>query len=175
MLTTQEIPEPSMVANKTSQVVMLKVSDFMKSGVLKELSTQYQRCENEGLGQTDNTLGKILVVDDDRHFVLATTLLLRNAGYMVCSAHDVPTALQQILEQEPDLLLLDVRLGDGRGFEILEQLKQLDPAVNVPAIYVTGDTSSWTHVFKWAKGSPVVLRKPFRKQELLLKIKSVLE
>ena len=63
---------------------------------------------------------KVLIADDDRDHLLMVALMLRKAGYEVISAPDAKTALQLAVEQDPDLLLLDIHMGDEDGYAVQE-------------------------------------------------------
>lgn len=120
------------------------------------------------------SLGKILIVDDDRGFVTATSVMLRSAGYTPYGARSCPEALAVVEQVDPDLLLLDVRLQDSEGFVIQEELRKREPDRGRPAIYVTGDSSNWIFFHCIALGGRAVVRKPFEKRELLRTIRSIL-
>lgn len=65
----------------------------------------------------------ILVVDDDKEILFATSRVLKSAGYTVYEAEDGGSCLQMMHEQKPDLALLDVVLPDCSGYEICRQIK----------------------------------------------------
>ncbi len=119
-------------------------------------------------------LGKVLIVDDDRAFVHATAVTLRDAGYTVYSAFDIDAAMRCVQDHDPELLLLDVRMRDGGGFKLLEDLCTAEPLRERPAIFITGDTSTWISHLSIAMGIRRIIRKPFRPTELLAAIRSIL-
>jgi DNA-binding response OmpR family regulator len=117
---------------------------------------------------------KILVAEDDREHLLMLTFMLRKNGYQVISAFDAKHALQLAVEQTPDLLLLDIHLGNEESYEIQERLRSIEELANTPVIYLTGDQSDWVLCTTLALGANALIRKPFEKQELLNAIETAL-
>lgn len=70
--------------------------------------------------------GNVLVVDDSKVFSAAMQTVLAPHADEVAVAHSVGQALDALAQQEPSLLIADVVLPDGDGFEILEQLREHD-------------------------------------------------
>ena len=64
-------------------------------------------------------LGTILLVDDDRHLLASMADWLRELGYQVDTANSYATAVAALDRRSYDLVLADIRLGDGDGFDVL--------------------------------------------------------
>jgi PAS domain S-box-containing protein len=79
---------------------------------------------------------RILVVDDDEGFLILLAETLRAEGYVVDTADSGALALAQLVEQPPDLMLLDLKLKDVGGPALVERLRQID--ARVPFVVVTG-------------------------------------
>ncbi len=76
----------------------------------------------------------ILVVDDEDAILSAVEAVLRHAGYTVCTAATPSTALQQFDHIRPDLVLLDIHLGDREpidGLDLLRELRVRRPEVTI--------------------------------------------
>ncbi len=80
---------------------------------------------------------QLLLVEDDVALQLALTAVLRREGYSVLAARSVAEARAQLLRECPTVLLLDVGLPDGSGFEILEDLPA---SPDSPLAIVASDT-----------------------------------
>lgn len=65
----------------------------------------------------------IVVADDDRDAVLTLQMLLRDEGHEVHAAYDAREALDQVLRHDPDVLVLDIALGRGSGFEVAKTVR----------------------------------------------------
>ena len=63
----------------------------------------------------------ILLVEDNEAIVLGLEYLLKEEGYRLLAAEDVKSAREILAKEQPDLVLLDVALPDGTGFQVLPQ------------------------------------------------------
>ncbi|MFN2542414.1 MAG: response regulator [Chthoniobacterales bacterium] len=81
----------------------------------------------------------IMHVDDDRDLRLLISASLRDFGYFVATAGSVAEALQLARELRFNLFILDVRLPDGTGVELCQELQELQPGV--PVIYYSAYAS----------------------------------
>ncbi|MCU7854901.1 MAG: response regulator, partial [Candidatus Thiodiazotropha sp. (ex Lucinoma borealis)] len=81
-------------------------------------------------GKSDIT---VLLVDDEKLFVRAACKLLGRAGLSCIGCHLLEKARQLLNEMQPKVVLLDVRLPDGSGLELLEELSQ---TVDPPSVVV---------------------------------------
>jgi DNA-binding NtrC family response regulator len=112
--------------------------------------------------------GSLLLVDDDRHVLDSMAGWLRQQGYDVTESSSYRQALQQLAAQAPDLVLADVRLQDGDGFDLLAFSRQKHP--QVPVILLTGYGTIETGVEAIRAGAFDLLTKPLIDQELELSI-----
>jgi DNA-binding NtrC family response regulator len=115
----------------------------------------------------------ILVVDDDRAFRVATKTLLEDEGFQVTCAADGVEALERIGSEEFDILLSDMVMGKMSGVELLAKVKARRP--ELPVIMVTGFGSIQTAVEAMRQGATDYLTKPANNDELLIKLRRVLE
>ena len=79
----------------------------------------------------------ILVVDDDKAYLLATRRLLEGAGYEVRTADSAEEARSQLQSQRPDLILLDVLMPGEDGFSLADGLAGQEQMKGVPVVLVT--------------------------------------
>jgi DNA-binding NtrC family response regulator len=114
----------------------------------------------------------ILVVDDDAGLRESFRLILEDE-YEVLDAEDGPRALDTVRQTPVDLVLLDIRLPDMDGIEVLERLKAIDEQVEV--ILVTAVKTVRTAVGAMKLGAFDYLTKPFEEDELLAVIRRALE
>lgn len=114
---------------------------------------------------------RILVVDDSA----AHRLLLRTVFELEGAAvHEVSTAaaaLRAVNDVEPDLVLLDVRLPDGNGFDVLEHIRH---TTDIPALFVTAATAVSDRVAGFDRGADDYLLKPFSPDELVARVDAAL-
>ena len=114
---------------------------------------------------------KLLVVDDVQTNVLLLKALLGKEGYGILVANTGQEALEVIRNENPDLILLDVMMPGMDGFEVAERLKSEEFRCEIPIIFLTAldDTQSIVNGFKLGVGD--FISKPFRKEELMVRIK----
>jgi len=107
----------------------------------------------------------VLVVDDQdsiRHFVGKA---LEDDGYNVATAGSVREARAAIEQSMPDMALLDLKLPDGTGLELLREIKRLQPEVAVVLMTAFGELE--TAVEAMSAGAFWFVKKPFQNEELL--------
>ncbi len=114
--------------------------------------------------------GHILVVDDEPDLVRALTIRLRAAGYRVTAAVDAVGAVAAVLEDRPDLVLLDLVLPTADGHVVLARLRGLDRAPAPPVVCLTASTAVEERRRALAAGAVAFLTKPFDGRELLATI-----
>ncbi|MBS0208565.1 MAG: sigma-54-dependent Fis family transcriptional regulator [Planctomycetes bacterium] len=110
----------------------------------------------------------LLLVDDDRHLLESMSDWLREQGYAVDTADSQATALAQLKKRSFELLLIDIRLGNDDGFELLEWARQNQPEATV--ILMTGYGTVETAVEAIRAGAFDLLTKPLIDDELEMSI-----
>jgi two-component system, NtrC family, response regulator HydG len=116
-------------------------------------------------------MNKILIVDDDKIVALTLSKLLRKADYTTQSVHNGTQAIYAMIEFEPDLVLLDFKLPDMNGFEILKKIKAIDYKIVVIMITSYGDVRRAVNAIKL--GAYDFFTKPFDKEEILRSVESI--
>ncbi|MBC8143211.1 MAG: response regulator transcription factor [Armatimonadetes bacterium] len=115
---------------------------------------------------------RILVVDDEPAIVDAVTYNLRQQGYFALVASDADTALRLFRERIPDLVILDVMLPSGSGFDICRLIRQ--SGSNVPILMLTARVAEADRVQGLETGADDYLIKPFGMRELMARVKALL-
>lgn len=116
----------------------------------------------------------ILVVDDDKFNLTLMRELCESAGYRVLEAGDGTSALELVLQQPPDLILLDVMMAGKDGFEVCLELRSREETAELPIIIVTALDDLDSKVQGLELGADDYVTKPFGLQELLARIQAVL-
>src|SRR3989454_8463787 len=114
----------------------------------------------------------ILVVDDDPGVRESFRLILED-HYDVLDVPDGPRALEVVRSAQVDLVLLDIRLPDMDGIEVLERLKAIDEQIEV--VLVTAVKTLRTAVAAMKLGAFDYITKPFEEDELIAVIQRALE
>ena len=119
------------------------------------------------------TAGKILVVDDESQNVEVLRRLMTRLGYDVLTASDGESALQSVVRDRPDLVLLDVNMPGIDGFEVCRRLKA-DPATRlIPVVLITTLTASEDRIRGIEAGADDFLSKPPVIAELEARVRSL--
>ena len=113
---------------------------------------------------------KIMIVEDDPFLQKELKETLTSAGYEVVELTKFTNAKQDILDQSPDLLLLDINLPNLNG-EIL--LKELREQTNFPIIMLTSRTGEIDEVLCMSYGADDYITKPYNPTILLLRINAI--
>jgi DNA-binding response OmpR family regulator len=83
----------------------------------------------------------ILVADDDWMNREMMQVYLQRAGFRVAAAHDGASAIQQAMIETPDLVLLDVRMGEIDGYDVCAQMKTMDTLKTTPILMLSALSS----------------------------------
>ncbi len=119
-------------------------------------------------------MGKsILVVDDEQSMRIFLTKILLQENFSVVTASSGAEAVNRVSCDEPDIILLDLRLPDMDGMSVLEKVKKILSAVPVIIITAHGGVQSAVEAMK--KGAYHYLTKPFKVDELLVTLDKALE
>ncbi len=113
---------------------------------------------------------KILVVDDVQSNVLLLKALLGREGVGIVYAMNGTEALEKVKSEHPDLILLDVMMPDMDGFEVAGRLKVEPEQAEIPIIFLTALNDSASVVKGFQLGANDFISKPFRREELLIRV-----
>ena len=108
---------------------------------------------------------RILVVDDQESILFFLRKTLQQEGYEVVSAATRREALERLAEQVPDIVLLDLKLPDGSGLNVLEEIRRDEPDLAVVMMTAFGDVDTSVRAMKL--GAFDYVNKPIRLEELL--------
>lgn len=118
---------------------------------------------------------RILVVDDEPSILLSLEFLMEQEGYDVYTATDGDEALQALGEKLPDLILLDVMMPKRDGFEVCQIIRDNPEWKGVRIIMLTAKGREVDQEKGLALGADDYITKPFATQELVQKVRMVLE
>ncbi|MCK4436817.1 response regulator [bacterium] len=102
---------------------------------------------------------KILIVDDKINVCETIKYLFKDKGHEVIYALTGKDGLDMFEVEKPDVVILDMRLGDMSGLEVLERIKDIDPSCRV--IVLTGSYSENNRRQSFKLGADHYLSKPF--------------
>ncbi len=117
--------------------------------------------------------GNILVVDDEKLIRWSLKEFLGGEGYKVAAVEDGKSALQALEEESFDLVLLDYKLPDTNGLEVLAKIRERDP--ELPVVMITSHSTVENAVMAMQAGANDYVAKPFRNEDIALRVERVLE
>jgi two-component system response regulator AtoC len=117
--------------------------------------------------------GRVLVVDDEKAIRWSLGEALRNEGYEVAEAEDGKTGIKSFKDDPADIVILDLKLPDKSGLDILKTLKKEDP--DLPVIMMTAYGEVDTAVEALKGGAYDFMLKPFQLEKMKVAIRHALE
>jgi len=124
------------------------------------------------LTRADGTPLRALVVDDEPDLAEVLTSMLAHEGWAARAAHDGAEARRLAEQARPDVVILDVNLPDASGFDVLHELRALNPAVCV--LFLTARDSVEDRIAGITAGGDDYVTKPFSLEEVLARLRGVL-
>ncbi len=116
-------------------------------------------------------MSSILLVEDDLSLIYGLEFSIQKSGFSIDIARTVKEAMQMYEKKNYDLLLLDVSLPDGNGFQICEKVREVS---NIPIIFLTASDEEVNVVMGLDMGGDDYITKPFKLNELISRIKALL-
>src|SRR5712672_283516 len=116
---------------------------------------------------------RVLIVDDQRNMRTTTALVLRQAGYDVAEAESGEAALSKLLAEPFDVVLTDLKMAPLDGIAVLRGALEISPSTQV--IVMTGYGTVESAVAAMQQGAHDYLSKPFKEEELLVRVQRALE
>ncbi len=120
-------------------------------------------------------MAKILVVDDDIHATTLFKTILNAKGFEALIVNDSAIAVQTADSTNPDLIILDLMMPEPNGFEVCRMLRADPKYSRTPIVIFTAMGDSESKATALEAGANEFLTKPFRVEDLMQKIKSLIE
>ena len=119
-------------------------------------------------------MSRVLIVDDEPDIVFMIKVILRSEGFDVVPASSVAEARAQLSNDDPDLVLLDLRLSDGEGWEVLDDLREGGRLERTPVVILSAHASPRTIEKAMERGAASYVTKPFITSELIGTVRSTI-
>ena len=116
---------------------------------------------------------RILILDDEKNYLLVLEALLSDAGYTVTLINDPEMAVSYLEEAEVDVVITDMKMPKMSGLEVLQHVKRNSPSIPVLIMTAFGSIESAVEVMKY--GAFDYITKPFANDELLLSVHNAVE
>ncbi len=176
---TLYVSSQPLVGTTFSFSLPLASDDEIATSQMQNTGSHFQAPEQNEANLSDNNAlpdnpdGPLLVVADDEPVNLQILdSFLRMEGYRVKTAQDGPEALELVMSEKPELLLLDVMMPGMSGYQVCEQVRQSFDHAELPVIMLTALSQTNDRVKGFDSGANDYLTKPFNKLELASRIKA---
>jgi two-component system, OmpR family, response regulator ChvI len=113
----------------------------------------------------------IALVDDDRNILTSVSIALQAEGFATRVYSDGETALKALVDNPPDLAVLDVKMPRMDGMELLRRLREKSA---IPVIFLTSKDDELDEALGLAMGADDYIAKPFSQRLLIARIRAVL-
>jgi len=117
----------------------------------------------------------VLVVDDEPNIVLSLEFLMKQAGLEVRTASDGQTALAAVQADAPDLILLDISMPNGDGFEVCRKIRENPVWQDVRIIMLTAKGRDSERERGLAAGADDYIIKPFSTHDVIDRVAAQIE
>ncbi len=114
---------------------------------------------------------RILIIEDDSDLAGITEDLLRSYGYEIRWAKDCESAFDMLIHEQFQLLLVDINLPDGSGFDVCRELRRVS---KVPVIFASARTGEEDKIKGLDMGGDDYLAKPYSLRELLARVNALM-
>lgn len=129
---------------------------------------------DENAGVSSSAFPELLIIEDNQDITVYIKTLLKNS-YNFHTASNGAEGIEKAIEIIPDIIISDVMMPQRNGYEVCEVLKQDERTSHVPIILLTAKSTQQDKLQGLAYGADAYLTKPFDKQELLIRLKSLVE
>jgi two-component system, sensor histidine kinase and response regulator len=131
---------------------------------------------NNNTNSTENKIeSRVLIVDDNPQNIQVLGNILRENGYKISVAMNGKDALNFVNKTIPDLILLDIMMPEMDGYETCKLLKENETTKEIPVIFLTAKVETDDIVKGFSVGGVDYITKPFRKEELLARVRTHLK
>jgi DNA-binding response OmpR family regulator len=113
---------------------------------------------------------QVLVVEDDDRIRAVLRLALEDEGYQVAEAADTPSALEQVRSDMPDLVMVDLMLGEIDGYTCIREVRRMS---DIPIVIVSARSDTHDIVAGLEAGADDYVTKPFQVKEITARLRAL--
>ena len=114
----------------------------------------------------------VFLIDDDKNILASISMLLENEGYKVSTFSDGESGLKAILENSPDIAVVDIKMPRLDGIELLKKLRRTS---NMPVIFLTSKDTEIDELLGLKVGADDYITKPFSQNILMERIRILIK
>jgi DNA-binding response OmpR family regulator len=117
--------------------------------------------------------GLVLLIEDEPNIIEAITFVLSRDGWRVRSHVDGRTAVEAVVTQRPDVVVLDVMLPNRSGFDVLQDLRARAETAATPVLMLTARGQKKDRDMAERLGADRFMTKPFSNAEVLTSVRAL--
>jgi two-component system phosphate regulon response regulator PhoB len=121
------------------------------------------------------TTSRVLIIEDEPDIRRTIDYNLAKESFQVFQAGSIAEGEQSILDNSPDVIILDLMLPDGSGLTLCRDIKSNDETKHIPIILLTAKADEVDRVIGFELGADDYVTKPFSVRELILRVKAILK
>ncbi|MBN6188337.1 response regulator [Aneurinibacillus sp. BA2021] len=138
---------------------------YVSEGIIQEL---------QAFNKEDEKPKRILIIDDDEALLASVHQVLSLAGFDVEVLSDASTGLDEMLNKQPDCIILDVMMPELNGFNVMRRIRSDAQRQFTPVLFLTAKSDIEDKYRGFQLGADEYLTKPFQFEELMLRIKTLI-
>jgi two-component system response regulator ChvI len=123
------------------------------------------------MGPRQSMTASIALVDDDRNILTSVSIALQTEGFLTRVYSDSEAALKALIDNPPDLAVLDIKMPKMDGLELLRRLRE---RTQLPVIFLTSKDDELDEALGLAMGADDYIAKPFSQRLLIARIRAIL-
>jgi DNA-binding response OmpR family regulator len=112
---------------------------------------------------------RVMIVEDEPNIVESLSFVFSREGWQVAAALDGETAIERLLSEPPDVLVLDVMLPPLNGFEVLKRLRSEPSLKHLPVLVLTAKGQEKDRHTAMRLGADAFVTKPFSNRDIIAK------
>ncbi|HEY9548049.1 MAG TPA: response regulator [Kiloniellaceae bacterium] len=116
---------------------------------------------------------KVMIVEDEPNIVESLTFVFGREGWQVAAALDGNTAIDRLLHEPPDILVLDVMLPPHSGFEVLKRIRSEPALRHLPVIVLTAKGQETDRHTALRLGADAFVTKPFSNRDIVQQVRDL--
>lgn len=120
-------------------------------------------------------MNRILLVEDSPTQAYTTTKMLEKNGYTVIHVANGQEAINYAMEQAPDLVIMDIVMADGNGFEATRKLTRHENTRNIPVVMLSSKDQMTDRLWAKRQGARDYLVKPVNERDLVRTVSGLLK
>jgi DNA-binding response OmpR family regulator len=116
---------------------------------------------------------RVMIVEDEPNIVESLSFVFSREGWQVAAALDGETAIERLLSEPPDVLVLDVMLPPLNGFEVLKRLRSEPSLKHLPVLVLTAKGQEKDRHTAMRLGADAFVTKPFSNRDIVQQVRAL--